>query len=98
MSFTLPSSQKADLLNQYKPQIEQVLNRVLDRGGQGDVIVNASQAFSLSANSGQIDQYKVTSSQVLGLRLIHQNLIPACIDDVTRGPRRDYEGTKAYCC
>ena len=39
MSFTLPHSQKTNLLEQYTPHIEQVLNRVLDQGGEGDVRV-----------------------------------------------------------
>ena len=69
------SVQNEALIDTLKPHIDFVLDQVHQRGGQGDLIVQASDAFSLSAHSGKIDQYKVVSSQVMGLRLIHENRV-----------------------
>lgn len=43
--------------------IEQVLERVQAAGAQADVIANRSNNFSLKANAGELDEYKVTSGK-----------------------------------
>ncbi|MGV2988215.1 TldD/PmbA family protein [Vibrio sp. E150_011] len=59
-------SQEQQLLN----TIEYVLSEAQRQGAQADVIVNRNNSFSLKANQGQLDEYKVSSSQVMGVRVI----------------------------
>ena len=47
-----------------------LLNKVADLGAEADLIANQDKAFSLKADKGELGEYKVTSSQQLGIRLI----------------------------
>ena len=49
---------------------EKVLSMVTDAGAQGDLIIDRGEALSLKAREGELEEYKVTSSQILGLRVI----------------------------
>jgi len=53
----------------YNP-VEDILNRVRDQGAEGDLIIDAGQALSLTAKDGALEEHKATSSQVFGLRVI----------------------------
>lgn len=50
--------------------VDYVLSEAKRQGAEADVIVNRSNSFSLKANQGQLDEYKVSSSQVLGVRIV----------------------------
>ncbi|MGR5076290.1 TldD/PmbA family protein [Photobacterium swingsii] len=75
--------------NALQHAIEHVLERVQAAGAQADVIANRSNNFSLKANAGELDEYKVTSGQVIGVRIVKdahvatsysESLEPASLD------------------
>jgi len=49
---------------------EQVLDLVRNAGATGDLIIDEGQSLSLKAREGELEEYKVSSSQVFGLRVI----------------------------
>ncbi len=51
-------------------QAEQVLSLVREAGAEGDLIVDQSQAISLKARDGELEEHKVTSAKIFGLRVI----------------------------
>ncbi|MGF1683211.1 TldD/PmbA family protein [Photobacterium minamisatsumaniensis] len=55
---------------QLQSAIDHVLERVMSSGAEADVIASGSNNFSLKANAGELDEYKVTSGQVIGVRII----------------------------
>lgn len=55
--------------------LEKVLAEVKKEGAQGDLILQSSKALKLSAFGRELTEYKVSSSQVLGLRLIKNNKV-----------------------
>ncbi len=52
--------------------IDYVLSEAKRQGAEADVIVNRNSSFSLKANQGELDEYKVSSSQVLGVRVVKE--------------------------
>ncbi|MCS3454951.1 PmbA protein [Aeromonas sp. BIGb0405] len=50
--------------------LSRLLEKVADINAEADIIANQDKAFSLKADKGELGEYKVTSSQQLGLRLI----------------------------
>lgn len=55
---------------QLQQAIDFVLNEAQKRGAEADVIASCSNNFSLKANNGELDEYKVTSGQVIGVRVV----------------------------
>ena len=53
-----------------RDEADQILTRVREAGAEGDLIIDQGQALSLKAKDGQLEEHKVTSSQVFGLRVI----------------------------
>ena len=51
-------------------QAQQVIDLVKARGATGDLIIDQGESLSLKANEGELEEYKVSSSQILGLRVI----------------------------
>ena len=49
---------------------ESVMDLVRSAGATGDLIVDEGQSLSLKAREGELEEYKVSSSQVFGLRVI----------------------------
>ena len=49
---------------------EQVLDRVKRAGAAGDLIVDAGDTLSLKARDGELEEHKVSSSRIFGLRVI----------------------------
>src|SRR5210317_1058701 len=49
---------------------EQVLERVMSAGATGDLIVDEGETLSLKALDGELEEYKVSSSRIFGLRVI----------------------------
>ncbi|MDD1779831.1 TldD/PmbA family protein [Enterovibrio sp. ZSDZ35] len=50
--------------------VEQVLDLAAKQGAQADVIASSGESFSLKADQGELSEYKVTASQVIGVRVI----------------------------
>lgn len=55
--------------------LTRLLDKVADLGAEADVIANQDRAFSLKADKGELGEYKVTSSQQLGIRLIKEGRV-----------------------
>ncbi len=49
---------------------EQVLDQVTNAGASGDLIVDEGETLSLKARDGELEEYKVSSSRIFGLRVI----------------------------
>lgn len=49
---------------------QQVLDNVKLAGAAGDLIVDEGQSLSLKAQQGELEEYKVSSSQIFGLRVV----------------------------
>ena len=62
--------------NALQHAIEHVLERVQAAGAQADVIANRSNNFSLKANAGELDEYKVTSGQQLNQGTVFYITLP----------------------
>ena len=54
---------------------EQVLSLVTKAGAKGDLIVDQGNAISLKAREGQLEEHKVTSSRIFGLRVIKDDKV-----------------------
>ncbi len=54
---------------------EQVLSLVTKYGAKGDLIVDQGNAISLKARDGQLEEHKVTSSRIFGLRVIKDDKV-----------------------
>ncbi|QXC28607.1 TldD/PmbA family protein [Aeromonas sp. FDAARGOS 1409] len=55
--------------------LARLLDKVADLGAEADVIANQDRAFSLKADKGELSEYKVTSSQQIGIRLIKEGRV-----------------------
>ncbi|MFQ2372133.1 TldD/PmbA family protein [Aeromonas caviae] len=55
--------------------LARLLDQVADLGAEADVIANQEKAFSLKADKGELSEYKVTSSQQIGIRLIKEGRV-----------------------
>ncbi|SON51914.1 TldD/PmbA family protein [Vibrio tapetis] len=64
-------SQEQQLFN----AVDYVLSEAQKQGAEADVIVNRNSSFSLKANQGQLDEYKVSSSQVMGVRVVKEGRV-----------------------
>ncbi len=66
-------------------RLTQAINIVLDaataQGAQADVIASKGSALSLKADQGELAEYKVTSSQVIGVRVIKDNRSATCYSE-----------------
>ena len=49
---------------------EQVLEQVMSAGAAGDLIIDEGETISLKARDGELEEYKVSSSRIFGLRVI----------------------------
>jgi len=54
---------------------EQVLDQVMSAGATGDLIVDEGETLSLKALDGELEEYKVSSSRIFGLRVINNGHI-----------------------
>ena len=52
--------------------IQSILNKVVDAGAEGDLIIDQGQSLSLKAQNGALEEHKVTSNRILGLRVIRE--------------------------
>jgi len=49
---------------------QQVLDQVASAGAAGDLIIDEGETLSLKARDGELEEYKVSSSRIFGLRVI----------------------------
>ncbi|MEZ8140580.1 Zn-dependent protease [Enterovibrio norvegicus FF-33] len=56
--------------NTLEQAVEHVLELAKKQGAQADVIASSSESFSLKSDQGELSEYKVTASQVIGVRVI----------------------------
>jgi PmbA protein len=54
---------------------EQVLEQVTGAGATGDLIIDEGETLSLKARDGELEEYKVSSSRIFGLRVIKNGRI-----------------------
>ena len=52
-----------------------VLDRVRQSGAEGDLIIDEGQSLSLKAREGELEEHKVSSSQIFGLRVIKNDRV-----------------------
>ena len=52
---------------------DRILQWVTESGAEGDLIVSEGNSLSLKARDGELEEHKVTSSQVFGVRVIKEN-------------------------
>lgn len=50
--------------------MERVINEITDHKAEGDVIFSSSRSLKMSSQKGGISEYKVSGSEILGLRVI----------------------------
>ena len=50
--------------------VQAILSKVVDSGAEGDLIIDQGQSLSLKAQDGSLEEHKVTSNRILGLRVI----------------------------
>ncbi|MCR9548486.1 TldD/PmbA family protein [Vibrio antiquarius] len=84
-------SQEQQLLN----AVDYVLSEAKRQGAEADVIVNRNSSFSLKANQGKLDEYKVSSSQVLGVRVIKDARVATSYSESLEQPSLDLMLTNA---
>lgn len=53
-----------------KQILDRVMNDITSKNAEGDLILSSSKALKMSAQRGEINEYKVSSSQILGVRVI----------------------------
>ena len=53
-----------------KNKADFILSKVTEAGAQADLIIDTAQSLSLKANQGELEEHKVSSSQIFGLRVI----------------------------
>ncbi|MGP8308789.1 TldD/PmbA family protein [Vibrio sp. YIC-376] len=84
-------SQEQQLLN----AVDYVLSEAKRQGAEADVIVNRNSSFSLKANQGKLDEYKVSSSQVLGVRVVKDVRVATSYSESLELPSLDLMLTNA---
>lgn len=84
-------SQEKQLLN----AVDYVLSEAKRQGAEADVIVNRNSSFSLKANQGKLDEYKVSSSQVLGVRVVKDARVATSYSESLEQPSLDLMLTNA---
>jgi PmbA protein len=58
-----------------KELMERVMNDLADQKAEGDLIYSSSKSLKMSAQKGSISEYKVSSSQILGIRVIKDHRV-----------------------
>jgi PmbA protein len=64
---------------------EQVLDQVKSTGGTGDLIIDEGETLSLKARDGELEEYKVSSSRIFGLRVIKNGRIGTAFSEAVDG-------------
>jgi len=59
----------------YERPAQKILDSIKKHNATGDAIIDAGNALSLKANNGELEEYKVSSSQIFGVRVIKDNKV-----------------------
>ncbi len=62
---------------------DHVLQAVRAAGADGDLIIDQSESLSLRASRGELEEHKVSTTQVLGLRVIQQGRVGTAYSEAT---------------
>ena len=62
---------------------ERVLDQLRRRGAEGDLVVEEGSALSLKAKDGELEEHKVSSSRVFGLRAIKNHRVGIAYSEAT---------------
>jgi PmbA protein len=73
-----------------KKIMEQVMNDVTDLKGEADLILSNSKSLKMSAQNGSISEYKVSSSQMLGIRVIKNGKVGISYTEALDGDSLKY--------
>ena len=64
------------MIEQNKKVLEGIISKALDAGAEAcDLILANGNSFSVSVQQGNIDKYKVSSSQIMGIRTIKEGKV-----------------------
>ncbi|MFA7260781.1 MAG: DNA gyrase modulator, partial [Aeromonas bestiarum] len=69
--------------------LTRLLDKVADINAEADIIANRDKAFSLKADKGELGEYKVTSSQQIGIRLIKDGRVGIAYSESLDEPALD---------
>ncbi len=58
-----------------KTLMENVMNQIKDLNAEGDLIFSDSKVLKMSAQGGAISEYKVSSAQILGVRVVKNDSV-----------------------
>jgi PmbA protein len=58
-----------------KELLEKVINQVIDHKAEADLILSSGKSLKMSAQKGAISTYNVSSTQIMGLRLIKDSKV-----------------------
>ncbi len=67
----------------YKDIADSLLQQVTEAGAEADLIIDESESVSLRASRGQLEEHKVSHTQVLGLRLIKDQQVGVAYSEAT---------------
>ena len=67
----------------HQQHASQILEQVKAAGATGDLIIDQGRSLSLKAREGALEEYKVSSSQVLGLRVIKDGKVGTAYSEAT---------------
>jgi PmbA protein len=62
---------------------EQVLERVKQAGADGDLIIDEGESLSLRAREGELEEHKVSSSLIFGLRVVKDGRVGTAYSEAT---------------
>ena len=73
-----------------KQVLEGIVSKAMDKGAQAcDLILANGSAFSVSIQQGNIDKYKVSSSQIMGIRTIKDGKVGLSYSEVINDEAAD---------
>lgn len=58
-----------------KNQLEMILQKITDKKGEGDLIYSSGKSLKISSQKGAVSEYKVSSSQMVGIRVIKDSKV-----------------------
>lgn len=73
-----------------------ILERVSNRGGEADLLVQQRQSLSLKASQGKLSEHSVNSSLSFGLRVVNEQRIGLASSEATDEESLDYLVNQAF--
>ena len=66
-----------------KKILERVIAEVIDHKAEGDLILSTAKSLKLSSQRGAVSEYKISSSQILGVRVIKDDRVGIAYTEAT---------------